>query len=74
MLKNVWKYIFFWPIGFLLTEQLKTDRKRVERERERGGEDTGGDAANGPRPGIEPRAAAARTEPLYMGRPLYPPS
>ena len=24
-----------------------------------------------PRPGLEPRAAAARTKPLYVGRPPY---
>ena len=58
-------FIFLGLCVVLLIEQLKIQQK------------TGREgwwewhAAKSPRPGLKPRAAAARTKPLHMGRPLY---
>ncbi len=52
----------------------KRERGR-EGERERGRErEREWHAARGPHGGIKPGAAAVRTQPLYMGHPLYQPS
>ena len=58
--------IFFWP--FFLIDRTAED-ETGNRLRERGGSDTQQKAL---RSGLHPRAAAARTKPLYMGRLLYP--
>lgn len=53
--------IFLAFVWIVFVEQLKKCQKQGERE---------GDihAAKGPSPGLEPRPAAARAKPLYMGR------
>ena len=56
----------FWP--FFLIDRTAED-ETGNRLRERGGSDTQQKAL---RSGLHPRAAAARTKPLYMGRLLYP--
>ena len=53
--------LFFGLLSALFIEQLEIDRKQDEREGE-------WRRAKGPRPGLEPRAAATRTNPLHMGR------
>ena len=58
--------VFFWPLAFYWQSSWRHGRKQAEREGE-------GHAAKGPRPGPKPGAAAARTKPPHMGRPLHPP-
>ena len=57
-------FFLFWPFGFIDRKAEELDRKQGEREGE-------WHTAKGPRPGVKPRSAAARTKPLYMGHLLY---